>query len=105
MLLACGSPPAGPSASAESSAGGAAEQAEPAIAIGEVHAKIDFTRPGEPTGDLIGWSLDPATRYAPEGDPLHPEWRTPARVAAAQALAETRPGHGRAPLMRWMATP
>lgn len=103
LLLACGSPPAGPSASAESSAGGAAEQAEPAIALGEVHAKIDFTRPGEPTGDLIGWSLDPATRYAPEGDPLHPEWRTPARVAAAQALAETRPGHGRAPLMRFAA--
>lgn len=101
LLLACGSPPVGPAASAESSAGGAGETAEPAIPVGEVHATIDFSRPGAPTGDLIGWNLGRGTLYAPEGDPLHPEWRSPARVAAAQALAETRPGHGRAPLMRF----
>ncbi len=71
------------------------------LAMGEVHASVDFTRPGAPTGDLIGWNLGRGTLYAPEGDPLHPEWRTPARVAAVAALAATRPAHGRAPLMRF----
>jgi hypothetical protein len=71
------------------------------LAMGDVHARLDFTRPGEPVGDLIGWNLGRGARYAPEGDPLHPEWRTPVRVAAVQALAEARPGHGRAPRMRF----
>ncbi|WAS96466.1 hypothetical protein [Nannocystis punicea] len=74
---------------------------ETPVMIGDVHASLDFTRPGEPVGDLVGWNLGRGTSYAPENDPLHPEWRTPVKVAAAQALAEARPGHGRAPLMRF----
>jgi hypothetical protein len=99
LLLACGGapPPGGPAGSS----GHGSESGGPALAVGEVHANVDFTRPGEPTGDLVGWNLGRGTLYAPEGDPLHPEWRTPARVAAAQALAAARPGHGRAPLMRF----
>lgn len=95
-LLACGAPP-GPPAEAPATS----EAEAPTLAMGEVHAQVDFTRPGAPTGDLVGWNLGRGTLYAPEGDPLHPEWRTPARVAAARALAETRPAHGRAPLMRF----
>jgi hypothetical protein len=99
LLLACGgAPPAGGSSEVGVPA---SESGEPGIAVGEVHAKVDFTRPGAPTGDLIGWNLGRGTLYARENDPLHPEWRTPARVAAAQALAGLRPGHGRAPLMRF----
>ncbi|MDC0716529.1 hypothetical protein [Nannocystis bainbridge] len=75
------------------------------VMTGDVHANLDFTRPGEPVGDLVGWNLGPGTRYAPENDPLHPEWRTPVKVAAAQALAEARPGHGRAPWMRFAGLP
>lgn len=71
------------------------------VTMGDVHAHLDFTRPGEPVGDLVGWNIGRGTYYAPEGDPLHPEWRTPVKVAAAAALAEARPGHGRAPLMRF----
>lgn len=99
LLLACGgAPPAGGSSEA---GGPGSESGDQGVAVGEVHAKVDFTRPGAPTGDLIGWNLGRGTLYATEGDPLHPEWRTPARVAAAQALAGLRPGHGRAPLMRF----
>ena len=71
------------------------------VMMGDVHAVLDFSKPGEPVGDLVGWNIGRGTSYAPEGDPLHPEWRTPVKVAAAQAFAEARPGHGRAPLMRF----
>lgn len=99
LVLACSPTP--PAATSSETSGAAGETAAPGLPVGEVHAKIDFLSPGEPTGDLVGWNLGRGTLYAPEGDPLHPEWRTPARVAAVQALAETRPGHGRAPLMRF----
>lgn len=98
LVLACGGTPSGGTA-AETTAGSSTTGAS--LMMGEVHAQLDFTRPGEPVGDLVGWNLGRGTLYAPEGDPLHPEWRTPARVAAAEALAAARPGHGRAPLMRF----
>lgn len=93
---ACGGGPSG-----GSSEGGAGTTHDPGLAVGEVQARIDLDRPGAPVGDLVGFNLGRGTLYAPEGDPLHPEWRTPARVAAVQSLAELRPAHGRAPLMRF----
>ena len=71
------------------------------VALGDVHARLDLDAPGAAVGDLVGWNVGPGSYYGPEGDPLHPEWRTPVRVAAVQALAEVQPGHGRAPLMRF----
>ncbi|MDC0666246.1 hypothetical protein [Nannocystis radixulma] len=97
LLLACNSiaPPATTVDVSSNSTGNGP------VTMSDVHATLDFTRPGEPVGDLVGWDLGRGTAYAPEGDPLHPEWRTPVMVAAAQALADARPGHGRAPLMRF----
>lgn len=102
LALACGGGGGGGAGAAvEAGAPTTSEAPEPGLPVGEVHARLDFTRPGAPTGDLIGWSLGRETRYAPEDDPLHPEWRTQVRSAALQSLAEVRPGHGRAPLMRF----
>ncbi|WP_434418195.1 hypothetical protein [Nannocystis pusilla] len=97
LLLACNSLP--PPQTTFGVLGSSTDDAP--VMLGDAHASLDFTRPGEPVGDLVGWNLGRGTAYAPENDPLHPEWRTPHKVAAAQAFAEARPGHGRAPLMRF----
>lgn len=102
LVLGCGGVPAPETTfGVGGGIGGGSTTSGEELAIGDAHAVLDFTKPGAPVGDLIGWNIGRGTLYGPEGDPLHPEWRTPVRVAAAQALAEVRPGHGRAPLMRF----
>lgn len=94
IVAACGGPPL-----ASSEGGG--EGPEPTLPIGDVQLRLDLGRPGAPVGDLIGFNLGRGTYYAPDDDPLHPEWRTPTKVAAVAALGALRPGHGRAPLLRF----
>jgi hypothetical protein len=65
----------------------------------EVHFTLDLATTVE-TGALIGWNIGRGTLYAPEGDPLHPEWRTPAMQSAVAQLAELR-APGRAPQVRF----
>lgn len=62
---------------------------------------VNFAGPTTETGRLIGWNIGRGTYYAPEGDPLHPEWRTPAMVEAIRRLATVRTADGRPPLVRF----
>ncbi|MEM6991626.1 MAG: hypothetical protein AAF721_14060, partial [Myxococcota bacterium] len=73
----------------------------PTLERGDTHFRATFNSPAFPTGDLIGWNIGRGTLYGPEGDPLHPEWRTPERVEAFALLQEIRAGNGDAPLVRF----
>jgi len=52
-----------------------------------------------PTADLVGWSFEAGTRWGLAEDPVHPEWRSSARVAAVDVLAGIAQGE-RAPWVR-----
>ncbi len=62
---------------------------------------VNFAGPSTETGRLIGWNIGRGTTYAPEGDPLHPEWRTPAMVEAIRRLSAIRTADDRPPLVRF----
>ncbi|MCC6160087.1 MAG: hypothetical protein IT350_18695 [Deltaproteobacteria bacterium] len=62
---------------------------------------VNFAGPTSETGRLIGWNIGRGTLYAPEGDPLHPEWRTPWMAEAVSRLSSIRPADGRPPLVRF----
>lgn len=53
------------------------------------------------TGRLVGWNLGRGTLFAGPDDTRHPEWRTPARVAAVEHLAKVRAPSGALPWVRW----
>lgn len=78
-----------------------APDATPDAGPTETVLRLALDAPDHPTGDLIGWNIGRGTLYAPESDPLHPEWRTPERAEAAARMASIRPAHGRPPLVRF----
>lgn len=71
------------------------------VPLGDVQFSLDLDAPGTPTGELIGWNIGRGTLYGPADDPLHPQWRTPARRAAFEQLAAARGPEEVAPLVRF----
>lgn len=70
-----------------------AEPSLPELEPTEVHFRLGLDEPDRATGRLIGWNVGRGTLYAPAGDTIHPEWRTPQRQAAFAALAQIRSPH------------
>ncbi len=79
----------------------ASEPPLPRIEPGEVQLALRLDAPASPTGRLMGWNIGRGTLYGPVGDPLHPQWRTPARVAAFETLASLRGPGDTPPLVRF----
>lgn len=73
----------------------------PSLAIGDVHFDVPLDEPGAPTGRLVGWNVGRGTLYATDGDTVHPEWRTPERVAAFARLAAIASGTHEPPHVRF----
>lgn len=76
-------------------------ESTPAFEEAGVHVVIRRTEGQRPTGRLIGWNVGRGTLYGPEGDPLHPQWRTPEREQAFEWLSQIRSGAGDPPLVRF----
>jgi len=71
------------------------------LAMAEIHFDVPLDEPSHPTGRLIGWNIGRGTLYARAGDAVHPEWRTPERVAAFARLRELGSGTGEPPHVRF----
>ncbi len=67
----------------------------------ETHLRVELDGVTTKTGQLIGWNVGRGTLYAPPGDPLHPEWRTPELAAATARLSEARAAADTPPLVRF----
>ncbi|MBI2889226.1 MAG: hypothetical protein HYY13_00410 [Nitrospirae bacterium] len=67
----------------------------------DVRIALGSDAPGRPVGQFICWNVGRLIRYAGEGDPFHPEWRTPEMVSVANWLSQIQPGNGRPVLMRY----
>lgn len=67
----------------------------------EIQFVVPLQTPTGPTGRLVGWNVGRGTLYARADDDVHPQWRTPERVAAMARLAEIRSGTGDPPYVRF----
>lgn len=84
-----------------SAAGCGAEPTSPVEAPPDVVLRVRFAERGPRVGRLIGWNIGSNTRYAPEGDARHPEWRTPLVTEAIAKLGEIRAKNGDTPVFRF----
>ena len=80
---------------------GCSDASEPTYEGSDVVLKVHFDEPERPVGRLIGWNVGSSSHYAPEGDPRHPEWRTPNLVEAVRRLHDVRAANGDRPYVRF----
>ncbi|HWB75220.1 MAG TPA: hypothetical protein VG755_09695 [Nannocystaceae bacterium] len=75
---------------------------EPVIPLpdGEIQLAVTLDD-AHATGRLIGWNLGRGTLYATANDTIHPEWRSPERIAAFARLSSLRNADDAPPYVRF----